>query len=158
MDHLKSEDRLSKIDFMQIPKESQHFAHPTLIVIGDFEHAKLYLAHGETIEEIKTLQAPEPHQPDMEGDVGVGGKRYGSISNDVDEGARRLPYAKQLAGAIIDSLRKGRTRYACLVMPAEMCHRIKEELPQDLRDNVTKTIEAHMIDAPLTEVLERLGQ
>lgn len=145
------------LKYMQIPKASQHFAHPTLIVVGDFEHAKLYLAHEETIEEVKTLQAPEPHQPDTEGDVGVGGKRYGSISNDVDEGARRLPYVKLLVDAIIGSLRKGQTRYVCLVMPTEMCHRIKEELPQDLRDNVTKTVEAHMIDAPLAEMLERLS-
>jgi len=143
---------------MQIPKESQHFAHPTLIVVGDFEHAKLYQAHEENIDEVKAVQAPEPLQPFTDASVHSSGMRTANPSADVDEGARRLPYAKLLAGAIIDSLRKGRTRYVCLVMPAEMCHRIKEELPQDLRDNVTKTIEAHMIDAPLTEVLERLGQ
>jgi len=143
---------------MQIPKDYQHFAHPTLIVVGDFEHAKLFHTQGETIEQIQTIQAPEPHQPDTEGDVNIGGERYGSLSTDVDEGARRLPYAKQIAGAITDSIRKGQTKYVCLVMPTEMCHRVKDEIPKENQDAITKIIEAHMIDAPLVDVLKRLSE
>lgn len=82
--------------------------------------------------------------------------RTANPSADMDEGARRSPYAKKIAEAITQSIRDGQAESVCLVMPTEMCRRIKEALPQEEQAAVAKTIEAHMIDAPLVEVLERL--
>lgn len=143
---------------MQIPQHLQHYAHPTLIVVGDFEHVKIYLAHEDTIEEMESLNAPEPKQPDTEGSVNVGGDRWMSPSTDVDDGTRRGQFAVSVSEYLTEALRGGDADRVFVVMPTEECRRILEELPNDLKDQVTKTLEEDLANELLVEVLERLAQ
>jgi len=141
---------------MIIPEKLQHFLHPTLIVLGDFEHAKLYRAFGDTVDEVATLKAPEPSRPPSQGSVSPGGGRFMNPSADMDEGADRAQFTKRIVNQIETLLKDGDIIHVNLVMPAEMCHRIQDELPENSQDAVTKLIEADLVQASMVDVLERL--
>lgn len=141
---------------MIIPEKSQHFVHPTLIVLGDFEHAKLYRAFADTADEVAVLKAPEPSRPPSQGSVSSGGGRFMNPSADMDEGADRAQFTRDIIYQIETLLKDGDIKHLNLVMPAEMCHRIKEKLPQNYQDSVTKVIEADLVQTPLIDVLQRL--
>ena len=143
---------------MQIPQHLQHYGAPTLIVVGDHEQAKVYLAHDENVELMETLNAPEPKQPDTEGSVNIGGDRWMSPSTDVDDGTRRGQFTAVMAEYLEEALRGGDAENLQLVMPADMAHRMQESLPGDLMGCLTKTLEIDLVKTPLTEVLERLSQ
>ncbi|MFA6100185.1 MAG: host attachment protein [Patescibacteria group bacterium] len=141
---------------MIIPEKLQHFVHPTLIVIGDFEHAKFYRAFEDTLDEVAALKAPEPSRPPSQGSVSPGGGRFMNPSADMDEGADRAKFTKQIVNQVETLLKEGDTIHVNLVMPAEICHRIQDELPKNSQDAVTKIIEADLVQASLVDVLERL--
>ncbi|MHB8830937.1 MAG: host attachment protein [Patescibacteria group bacterium] len=141
---------------MIIPEKSQHFVHPTLIVIGDFEHAKLYRAFEDTANEVATLKSPEPSRPPAQGSVSSGGDRFMNPSADMDEGADRAQFTRDIIHQIETLLKDGDVKHVNLVMPTEMCHRIKEKLPDDVKGSVTKTLEADLVQEPLVDILERL--
>lgn len=141
---------------MIIPEKMQHFVHPTLIVIGDFEHVKLYRAFEGTADEVATIKAPEPSRPPSQGSVSPGGNRFMNPSADMDEGADRAKFTRQIVNQVETLLKDGDIIHVNLVMPAEMCHRIQDELPKNSQDAVTKLIEADLVQSPLVDILERL--
>ncbi|MDD2786323.1 MAG: hypothetical protein PHS79_05580 [Patescibacteria group bacterium] len=141
---------------MQIPQELQHYEHPTLIVVGDFEHAVIHLAHDKDLTEVATIEAPELHQPDTEGSVTIGGGRTANPSTDVDEGARRVRYTKQIVDKIVELQKSNDIQFINLIMPAEMCRRLQDGLPSNMKTNVTKVLEVNIAKAPMLDVLRRL--
>ncbi len=143
---------------MQIPQHLQHYAAPTLIVVGDHETAKVYLAHDENIEEMETLTAPERKQPDVEGSVNVRGERFSNPSTDEDDGVRRAQFTATLADYLEEALRGGDADALQIVMPADMCRRLQDALPGNLQGSVGKTLEIDLAKMPLTQTLERLNQ
>lgn len=142
---------------MQIPQHLQHYAEPTVVAIGDFEHVKLYLAHGDTIEDIETMKAPEPKEPDDEGAYPFGQHRFSSPSADRDEGVRREKFARSLAERLAELLRDGDARRIKLAMPTEACRRVQEELPNELKDAVVKVVDEDLVYLPLVDALERIA-
>jgi len=141
---------------MQIPKELQHFIHPTLIVISDFDQALIYRAHLEDAIEIARVKAPSAAFPNPDGSVGSGGGRFMNPSADVDQGADRGVFTKNVINTIKSLVEKHGIKHINLVVPTELGHRLEEKLPNNLKPMVTKTIEADLTYEPLVAVLKRL--
>jgi hypothetical protein len=140
---------------MKIPEKLRHFHHPTLVVIGDFDEAGLYRAFEEDIDELARVKAPEPSRPPSQGSVSSGGNRFMNPSADMDEGADRAKYIKQIMDQVVPIL-QGDIKYINLVMPAEMCRRFKEKLPENQKGLITKIIESDLAYEPLLEIVEKL--
>ncbi len=140
---------------MIIPEKFRHFHHPTLVAVGDFEEAVLYRALDENFDEIARVKAPEPPIVPTEGSVTPGGGRFSNPAADIDQGPDRSKYARLIMDQVKPIL-EGDIKYINLVMPAEMCRRFKENLPQNQNGMVTKVIEADLSHEPLLEIIERL--
>ena len=141
---------------MQIPQELQHYAQPTLIIVGDFERAVIHLAHDINLDDIATIEAPELHQPDVEGSVTIGGGRTANPSTDVDEGARRVRYTKQIVEKILELFKSKDIKSINFVMPTEMCRRLQDGLPANIKTSIAKILEVNVAKAPMLDILRRL--
>lgn len=140
---------------MILPEKLQHFHHPTLVVIGDFNDVTLYRALNPDIEVISRIKSPKPPITPPEGSVSPGGERFSNPSADIDEGPDRSKYAKQIIDQV-EAILAGDIKYINLVMPAELCRRFKENLQEKHKGLVTKVIEADLANEPLLEIIERL--
>ncbi|MDD5437543.1 MAG: hypothetical protein PHC70_00125 [Patescibacteria group bacterium] len=141
---------------MTIPEKLRHFHHPTLVVIGDFNETILYRALDENFDEVDRIKAPEPPIIPPEGSVSPGGGRFSNPAADIDRGPDRSKYAKQIMEQV-EPILAGDIKYINLVMPAELCRRFKENLPQSQQGMITKVIEADLSHEPLLEIIERLS-
>lgn len=141
---------------MKIPNKLQKFDHPTLVIVGDFDKASLYLANDDKIEEIKKLKAPIKKVLTKTGRVKGGGERFYGPSSDVDEGGSRLELAKNIYSEI-KKLGSG-IKFINLVIPTEMVRRIKGEMPKATQTKITKVIEKDLSKKKLIDVVKRLEQ
>ncbi|MFA6447725.1 MAG: hypothetical protein WCW31_05780 [Patescibacteria group bacterium] len=139
---------------MKIPNKLQKFDHLTLVIVGDFDKASLYLADDDKIEEIKKLKAPIKKVLTKTGLVKGGGERFYGPSSDVDEGGGRLELAKNICSEI-KSL-GSKIKFINLVIPAEMARRIKNEMPKATQTKITKVIEKDLSKKKLVDVIQRL--
>lgn len=141
---------------MKIPEQLQHFKHPTLIVMGNFNKAAIYSAAGSDMDKLETLVAPRPGKPRREGSLVITGQRFHDPAADQDEGADRFEFVKLISQAI--KTFSGKVKYIDLVMPAEMIRRIKEEMPKAMRTKILKILEKDLMKEKLVEIVKRLEQ
>ena len=132
---------------MIIPEHLQHYIDPTLVLVGDFEHVIIYRAQGDTIEELITMESPEPKQTDSECPVS---------QIDLDRGIRREKFSKDLVAELARLLRSEETLKVQIVLPAEMCRRITEDMPNDVANRIHKILKEDLAQEKLIDVLEKL--
>ncbi|MBU2566987.1 host attachment protein [Patescibacteria group bacterium] len=143
---------------MMIPENLQIFSEPTLIITSDFSKSKIYLAHELEINEIAATDAPPQSRPDSEGAVIGAGGRMMNPDSDIDQGVDRTKFSKDLAGTISKEIAKNNISDLQLIMPSEMLRRIQDDLPNENKDLVSKTIDKDLMKESLIDILERLHQ
>ena len=133
---------------MQIPESLQHFPEPSLIVVSDHMHAKLFLAFEDDIEEVETVELPRTELSDNEG------KEIGQERSD-DE--RLHHFVKMVAQAVNVMIRdEEAAMHLHMIAPADVAHAIKHELAPEAASKLGKEIHADVMKEDEEKLLERL--
>lgn len=118
---------------------------------------KLHKAHKNEFNEITELEAPEPPIPKKEGTMKARGtNRTANPSADVNDAAIKKLFAKDIAKKIIESLDSAETEEIILMIPAELCHKVKSGLQKIHLASIVGDIDKDLAKAPLPEILERI--
>jgi protein required for attachment to host cells len=134
---------------MQIPEGLQHFSKPTLVVTADKFEAKIYLAGGDSIEELEGLAAPMERSSDNEA------TNY-SPESEMKDTERFKHFVKSLAAHFAEISRKHEITQIHLVMPAEVEHALDQELANDVKSLVGRKIHKDLAHQGLVEILKAL--
>ncbi len=132
---------------MQIPQELQHFAEPTLIVIGDRIHAQFWLAHHDNMEDVDVIEVPKDHLTDDEG------KAIGQELKDDD----RLHHLIHLIVDRIEELsNEGVADKIHLVMEAELAHDVAGHLSHETQPKLAAQVHADLMKDDVLDVVKRV--
>lgn len=133
---------------MQLPQDLQHFPHLALIVVADHQSAKLYLAGGESLEELDGLSMAAGPGPDHE---------HSFVPSAHDgEGDRLDKYAALLAEHVAGMVEAHEISHVHLVMPADLEHLVSAALPGDVSAKVMKRVHADLMNEAPLDVVRRL--
>lgn len=141
---------------MMLPENLQHFHEPTLILIGDFGKTIIYKAQDIDIDELRSIKAPEPPQPETDSSVVVGPGVHAKTDTKPDDGEQRKQFSKELSQTITDLVDDHGIKDIQLIMPAELIRRLEEELTKDITDLISRTLDKNLTKINLVEALERL--
>lgn len=143
---------------MQLPDNLQHFAEPTLILIGDFGKTIIYKAEDININELRTIEADEPARPDSESSVAISKGRRTQTDSGIDDGEDRKKYAKELALELTDLIDDHGIKDIQLIMPTELHNRLLDNLSKDITELITRHLDKNLTKTDLVEALERLHE
>ena len=143
---------------MILPDNLQHFPEPNLILIGDFGKTTIHLAHEIEINNLQTIEGPEPSHQDSDSSVVIGAGRHAKTDTKTDDGELRNKYTKELTQTITDLVDDHGIKEIQLIMPAELIRRLKDELSKDVSELITRTLDKNLTKTDLIEVLERLHE
>lgn len=141
---------------MQLPQELQRFPVATLIVASDSETAKIYLAGGDSLEQVDAIEVPREKSQDNEGSfTSSDGSR---VAGPVDEkdGPRLGTFTKKLAESVISLMRKHKLERLDLIMPAEIEHALVDRLPSDVDTLIGRKLNKNLMKEEPTEMVKRL--
>ncbi|MDQ7814286.1 MAG: host attachment protein [Patescibacteria group bacterium] len=141
---------------MQLPKELQKFPLSNLIVASDSTTARIYLAGGDSLEELDAVSVPHERKQDNEGSfVSSDGSRVGGPIEE-DDTPRFDTFIKKLARSVIDTVRKHKIEQLSLVMPAEVEHALVDQLPSDVDTLIRRKLHKDLMKEAPIELVKRL--
>lgn len=126
---------------MLLPSELQKFSHPTLIVLTDHIHAKLWLAHELELKEIDHLDMPRERMTDRE-----------EIETDADPD-RLHRMMKELASRITHHATNAQHIY--LAMKADIMHALEKELPSPTKNLINRRQPHDLMKEEMLDVVKR---
>lgn len=141
---------------MQLPKELQKFPASTLIVAADRTQAKIYLAGGDSLEEVRSVALPRELRQDNEGSfTSSDGSRVAGPVDETDA-PRFKSFVRQTAHAVTELMRTHQIQHLDLVMPAEVQHALIDELPSDVDTLIHRTLNKDLMKELPVEMVKRL--
>ncbi len=141
---------------MQLPQELQKFSGATLIVSADSTTAKIYLAGGDSLEQLAAVEVPRENKQDNEGSfTSSDGSRVAGPVEEKDE-PRFNSFIKQVASATISLMRMHKLEHLDLVMPAEVEHALVDQLPSDVDTLIRRKLHKDLMNESPVELVERL--
>lgn len=141
---------------MQLPQELQKFQTPTLIVAADSMTAKIYLAGGDTLEQVAAVEVPREKKQDNEGSFSsADGSR---VAGPVDEkdAPRLKSFVRQTASAVTSLMRMHKLEHLELIMPAEVEHALVDELPSDVDTLIRRKLHKDLMKEEPIEMVKHL--
>lgn len=141
---------------MQLPQELQKFQTPALIVAADSTTAKIFLAGGDSLEQISSVELPRERKQDNEGSFASadGSRVAGPV--DEDDAPRLKSFIKQMATAVISLMRMHKLEHLDLIMPAEIERALVDELPSDVDTLIRRKLHKDLMNESPVEMLKRL--
>lgn len=133
---------------MQLPKDLQHFPHLTLIVLSDHGASKLYLAGGDSLEELDGVSLPVEPLPDHEGSF-VPGSNF--IESD-----RLEKYTKLLAEHISQLVQTHTVEHVHFMMPTEIERLVSASLPVNIQEKILKRLSIDVMNESPLDAVRRL--
>lgn len=133
---------------MQLPQDLQHFPHLTLIVLSDHGTSKLYLAGGESLEELDGVSLPAEPLPDHEGSF-VPGSNF--IESD-----RLEKYAKLLAEHVSQLVQTHAVKHMHFIMPADIEKLVSASLPVHVQEKILKRLALDVMNESPIDAVRRL--
>jgi protein required for attachment to host cells len=140
---------------MQLPEEFHAFAQPTLIVVTDNVHAKIYRAEGRDVELVHTISTKTEtlEGEHVEIDTGSGDVRSGEPEDHRRDWSREQLYEK-LSEELMRRLKAGEFQSLAMCVPEENANALKESLHVDLLKIAEAWVEKNLTnDDPLDIVL-----
>lgn len=143
---------------MQIPNDLKtHFPHATLLILSDSITAKFFLIGGDAIQELDGISEPREFRQDSEGSfTSYDGSRVGGPDSDIDDAPRQKSFIKKIAGRTADMVRTHATAHLVVVMPAELDHALREELPGDVRGMILHALHKNLMKEDTLSILRRI--
>jgi len=141
---------------MQLPQDLQKFTLPTLIVAADSTTAKIFLAGGDSLEQISGVELPREGKQDNEGSFASsdGSRVAGPV--DENDAPRLKSFIKQMATAVISLMRMHKLEQLDLVMPAEIEHALVDELPSDVDTLIRRKLHKDLMNEAPVEMVKHL--
>ncbi len=148
---------------MKIPKEYCEFAQPTMIVVTDHNHSKLFLAREREVEHVDTIEAEPERAGDKEAyhqsTSRIGGKlridkSTGSEDYDWKEHIAHDHLFVELEENLMKRLQNKEFENLILIVPAEAKNHLAERLHQTLQERITKTVPKNLINNPFPDLVE----
>jgi len=141
---------------MQLPHDLQKFPQETLIIAADSVMAKFFLAGGDSLEQIYAVEVPREKKQDNEGSfVSSDGSRVAGPVEEKDA-PRFKTFVKQIATKTGELVRKHGMRQIDLVMPAEVAHSLVNELANDSKSLVGRTLHKDLMFEQPVEMVRHL--
>ncbi|MFA5936044.1 MAG: host attachment protein [Patescibacteria group bacterium] len=143
---------------MQLPQDLQaHFPHPTLLITADHMTAKLYLAGGDSIEELDGITEPRDIPTDTHDSTSSGdGIRTSNPNADNNDEPRIKHLIKRIAERMEKLVKEHNVGNIHLVMPADMLHPVKDHLSQDTIKLVRSETPGMLMKEDILDVIRRI--
>ncbi|MFH1621165.1 MAG: host attachment protein [Patescibacteria group bacterium] len=142
---------------MKIPSSLQKFPQPTLIVTSDSIIAKLFLAGGDSFEELDSVAEPRENKQDSEGYFASADEsRHGDPAADSDDTARLKTFVKKIVEQIEDLVAHHGIKKIHLIMPAEVEHKLSQEISNQAGEKIGKKIHHDVMKEDAVKILERI--
>ncbi|HEU0050498.1 MAG TPA: host attachment protein [Patescibacteria group bacterium] len=140
---------------MRLPEQIQHFIHPTLLVLADHVHAKIWFAHEDEISEIAHLTVPHELKSDNEGSFMSSAESVGQPEQKEKQHHLNV-LIKHIAEALSKELENRDVTYIDMIMPADILHPLELEFPKTTIAMINRRLEADLIKEDILQVAKRL--
>ncbi|MDO8583930.1 MAG: host attachment protein [bacterium] len=136
--------------------EIQHFLHPTLLILSDHVHAKIWLAHENELNEIGHILVEPETRTDREG--GFMNPSTGAVGAAVkhDKEHDHEEYMKGLMHCFHEALKKQPITYIDLVMPPDLMHVFEAKLTNEQKTLINRRLDADLMKDDILDVVKRL--
>ena len=132
---------------MQLPEHLQHFPQQSLLVVADHVVARLFIAGGDSLEELDGLAEPRDVPTDNEGKM---------FNSDVHDEPRLKRFCKNIALDIQKLVVSHDVSNIHLVMPAELAHLVTADLSQEVQRKLGRGIHLDLMKEDPLKIVERL--
>lgn len=144
---------------MQIPKELHPFSVPTMLVVTDNVHAKLFLASDREIDlvsEVSTKADNMEHERDAV-KLGTGAMSSAEPEDDRQDWSREQLY-KLLNKDLLARLQKGEYKQLAFTVPHENVNELKESLHIDLLKAAVAFVPKNLAGDDLVDIVAHVQQ
>ncbi len=132
---------------MKLPEHLQHFPQQSLLVVADHVVARLFIAGGDSLEELDGLAEPRDIPSDNEGKM---------FMSDVHDEPRLKQFCKKLALEIQKLVISHDVSNIHLVMPADVFNFVNEDLSQETKRKLGRGLTLDLMKEDPLKIVERL--
>ncbi len=143
---------------MQIPEHLRPFEEPTLIVVTDHVHAKLYRAVGRDIEAIETITTKADLMPQERHEVGRGGELSAADPEDDRQEWSREQLYEKLNEDLHSRLQRGEFANIAFTVPHENVNLLKESLRIDLLKRASIFVPKNLVGEDIIDLVDHIQE
>ncbi|MBU0531229.1 host attachment protein [Patescibacteria group bacterium] len=147
---------------MKISEDYRDFKKPTLIVVTDHVHSKLYLARERELEQVDTITAEPERAEDKEAFHQSTSRAGGQVMMNQATGSKNIDWKehvahdhlfKALEENLMARLQNHEFEDLILVVEHEAKNHLTERLHHDLQERIVKTVPKNLINNPLEDLI-----
>ena len=140
---------------IKLPDISPEITSPTLLVVCDNHHCKLYDVGGHTILAKEEITSAEAHYTDRQGSKVGGSGVVGVGESDQVEEHRQREFANKLIARIEHVVRDQKIVDLYLSAPGKFLSHLKKDLPKSLSKVLETAIDGNFVKESPASVLAR---